>query len=319
MIRYQSNARPLRLVLAANGIFSLLTGIACLVAADGISALLFTQLFTLLGMSSATVIFELGIGLLAFAAFVLWTASQANISRGRAKLITAMDIGWVLASIDLLIFLPGLWTSAGAWIVGGVAAIVALFAIEQVFGLSVLYQGRHEVEAETDGRRLTLSATGFTKASPDRVWQVMSHHEAYADVADNLSKVEVLRGSGPDTERRCTDTNGRSWNETCTLWEEGRAFAFRVHTEAADYPYPIAQLTGTWSLAPVPGGTQITMVFKVTARSGLLNGLMFRFMAAPFSKVCDRLLVNWIAVMEGSAGSIRPELIQNSEKDAVPA
>ncbi|MCP4314755.1 MAG: SRPBCC family protein [Hyphomicrobiales bacterium] len=316
MIRFQSNARPLRAALSANGVFSLLSGGICIADSDTIAGLLFAQPFSLLGFSSQMLFFELGIGLLAFGAFVLWTALQRTISRGRAKIITIMDAGWVLASLDLLFFMSGLWTTTGTWIVGGTAAIIGTFAAEQLFGLAVLYQGQNEVKAKTDGRRLTLTATAITSASPERVWQVMSHHEAYADVADNLSKVEVLRGTGADTERRCTDTKGKSWNETCTLWEEGRAYAFRVHTDAPDYPYPIAQLNGKWLLDPVPGGTRITMIFKVTGKSGLLNGLIFRLMAAPFSSVCDRLLTNWIAVMEDTAASDQVDQIAQSGYDA---
>lgn len=320
MTEYQSNAQSLRAALTANGVFSLLSGIVCVAAPGTVADLLFASPFTLLGLSAQTVVFELGIGLLLFAALVFWTAFQSRISRGRAKLITVMDAGWVLASLDLLIFLSALFTTAGVWIVGGVAAIVGVFALEQIYGLMVLYQGRNSVEAKTEGRRLTLTATAVTNATPERVWQVMSHHEAYADVADNIAKVEVLSGAGADTERKCTDNKGNSWTETCTLWEEGRAYAFRVHTDAPDYPYPIAQLNGKWSLEPLAEGTRITMVFKVTGKTGLLNGLIFRLMAAPFSAVCDRLLSNWIAVMEGSAASPgETRLPRSGRKAAMPA
>jgi hypothetical protein len=320
MIKHQSNARLLRLALGANGIFSLLTGGACLMAPSAIASLIFVASPSLFGLSSSTLVVELGLGLMGFGALVLWTASQPQLHRGRAKLITFMDAGWVLGSIGLLALTSDIWTPAGFAIVSIVAIAVALFALDQALGLVLLYQGVNEVEIERQGKRMTLTATGVTAASPQRVWQVMSHQEAYADVADNLSRVEIIAGTGPDYERRCFDNDGRSWNETCTLWDEGRAFAFRVHTEAPDYPYPIAQLSGEWSLSPVAGATQIRMRFKVTAKSGLLNSLLFRLMAAPFSTISDRLLVRWIAIMEGRASPARPELhLQGDGSSAQPA
>ena len=145
----------------------------------------------------------------------------------------------------------------------------------------------------------------------------MTGHEGYAAVAYNLSKVEVLDGSGLDLERRCFDTSGRSWTESCTLWDEGRAFAFRVHTEASDYPYPIARLGGEWSLAAETGGTRIRMRFEISPKDGFLNGLLLRLMVGPFARVCDRLLVNWIAVMEDQAGPSLGELPRRTAADIV--
>ncbi|MCR9139285.1 MAG: SRPBCC family protein [Alphaproteobacteria bacterium] len=308
MSMHQSNARPLRLALSANGIFSLLTGASCVLAPMAIVSLVFAHPPVLFGIAAPTLITELGIGLLAFAALVFWTAGQSTVHRGRAKLITLLDIGWVLISAILLIAAPGLWTSSGVAIVIVVAVIVAAFALEQAFGLHLLYQGKSDVDAIRRGNQLALTAKAVTQASPERVWQVMSHQEAYADVADNISKVEVTKGSGSSLERRCYDNDGKSWNESCTLWDEGRAFAFRVHTEAPDYPYPISALSGEWSLSPVPDGTQIQMTFHVTAKSGLINALMFRLMAAPFSVICDRLLQRWIEIMEGTARPAHDDL-----------
>lgn len=308
MSMHQSNARLLRLSLAANGLFSLLTGAVCVLAPTAIASLVFAIPPAVFGLSAATLVTELGIALLVFAGLVLWTASQALIHRGRAKLITILDAGWVLGSAGLLVTFPQLWTSTGLFTVAIIAIAVALFALDQALGLMLLYQGKSDVSAKRNGNQLTVTARAVTRASSDRVWQVMSHQEAYADVADNISKVQVTAGSGPDLERRCFDNDGKSWDETCIMWDEGRAFAFRVHTEAPDYPYPIAGLTGEWSLSPVVDGTQVQMTFNVTAKPGLLNGILFRLMAAPFAAICDRLLVRWIAIMEGTTSPTRMDL-----------
>ncbi|MCY6381157.1 SRPBCC family protein [Hoeflea prorocentri] len=298
MTRYQSNARPVRLALAANGVFSLLSGAACLLAPGAIATLVLSEPDAALRLAAPVLVMELGIGLILFAGLVFWAASRPMIGRKTVWTITVLDGLWVLASIDLMIFMPDLFSTAGFWAVSGIAVLVAVFAIEQAIGLSVLYQGSNRVEARFTGRKLHMTATGTTKAAPDRVWSVMSDQEAYADVADNISRVEVLSGAGADLRRRCYDKKGRGWNETCTMWEQGKGFAFRVHTEAEDYPYPFAELSGVWTLSPVTGGTEIRMVFDVTAKPGFLNGLMLKMAAGPFSTICDRLIVNWIATME---------------------
>ncbi len=301
MIRHQSNDSLLRNALTANGLFSAVTGAACILTPHAIAEFVFDRQFELLGMAPKDVIMALGFGLFLFAAFVLWTARQQLLHVGRAKSITTMDLGWVLGTGVLLFVASGLFSGLGLVTLLVIAAIVLLFAIEQFIGVATLYQGQHAVSTMSQEGTLTLTATATTDATPERAWQVMSDHERYADVADNLSKVEVVSGSGVGMVRRCWDTNGKSWSETCTIWEEGRAFSFRVHTDAKDYPYPIAKLSGDWALSREAEGTRIQLTFRITGKSGFGNRMLLKAMVIPFSTICDRLLSNWIAVMEGTA------------------
>ena len=295
---YQTNETLLRHALTGNGWFSGVSGLACLFASEPIAKFLFAKDFSLLGLSPSNIIIEVGIGLLVFAGLVFFTARQTMLSLSRAKFISILDMLWVGGSAILLVVYSEYFSSGGFAAVLVVAAIVFIFAIDQLLGVVLTYQGESEVSASTQGDRLTLRASRFTKASPERVWEVMSHQESYADVAENISKVEVLQGKGEGMIRKCYDHKGESWQETCSRWDEGRAFAFRVHTEAKDYPYPIAQLAGEWSLSPCPQGTQIMMVFQVQAKPGLVNRLLFNMMAAPFAGICDRLLSKWVHIME---------------------
>lgn len=296
---HQANDAPLRRVLLANALFSAISGLACLVAAQGIADALFATDFSLLGLSPSETIFELGIGLLAFAMLVAFVAKRSLLGRGWAKLVIAADLLWILDSAILLAVYSGHFTPFGFEIVLIITVIVALFALGQSVGLALLYQGESDIRVARSGDRTTLTASLTTAAPAERVWQVMSDQERYADVADNISQVEILEGQGAGMIRRCRDNDGKAWTETCTLWDEGHAFAFRVHTEAADYPYPIAGLAGTWSLTSDGPGTRITMTFDIQAKPGLVNGLLFRLTAAPFAKICDRLLHKWVRIMDG--------------------
>ncbi len=296
---HQANDTPLRWVLLANAAVSAVSGLACLLAADPVASSLFAPGESLFGWSAAGLVFELGILLLAFAGCVALIATRRLLRRGWVWAVIAADILWVLDSGLLLALFPEVLTPAGFWIVAACAGLVALFAIDQAVGLALLYQGPSRITVTRSGDRMTLTAGITTSAVPARVWQVMSDQEGYADVADNIGAVEIVEGRGAGMVRQCSDTDGKSWRETCTLWDEGRAFAFRVHTDAADYPYPIAELAGTWSLAAIDHGrTEIRMDFEIRAKPGLAKGLLFRLMAAPFAKICDRLLQRWVGIME---------------------
>ena len=304
MYLHQANDKPLRWILLANAGVSALSALACLLAAEAVASTVFAPGLSLLGLSAAELVFELGILLLAFAGGVALIATRRRLRRGWVWAVIAADVLWVLDSGLLLVLFPEVLTPTGFWIVAASAGIVALFAIDQAIGLAMLYQGESAITVTRSGDRMTMTAAITTSATPARVWQVMSDQEGYADVADNISRVEVVEGRGKGMIRQCSDTAGKSWRETCTLWDEGRAFAFRVHSEAPDYPYPIAELSGTWSLAPVEHGrTEIRMDFEIRAKPGMVNRLLFQMMAAPFAKICDRLLQRWVEIMDGKAGA----------------
>lgn len=145
--------------------------------------------------------------------------------------------------------------------------------------------------------RLHKTASRIVPVSPEAAWKVMTDHQGYAEVADNLSRVEVVSGHGLGMCRRCYDTRGQGWSETCTLWDEGRAYAFSVDTQAPDYPYPLRELSGVWRVEPADGGSRVTLEFVARARWGVLGQLMLRLLARPAERICLRLLERWEAVM----------------------
>lgn len=132
----------------------------------------------------------------------------------------------------------------------------------------------------------------LVNAPKDIVWEVISDVEAYAEVAPNLSKAVILSGQGEGMSRRCWDTKGGSWQEQCTLWEEGKRYTMQVDTR--DYPYPFTEMQGTWGLEEQANGTLITMEFDFTPKFGVVGDLMVRVgMKRSFQKVCSELLDNW--------------------------
>ena len=139
-------------------------------------------------------------------------------------------------------------------------------------------------------------------APEEVVWRVMNDHPGYATVADNISKVEVVKGDGMGMQRKCYGPNGESWLETCNLYEHGRAYGFRVHTDADDYPYPISDLRGEWSLERNGAGSTFTIKIKAAVKGNFLVRAMFKMAAKrQFKVVLMDLADAWAVRMEREA------------------
>ena len=168
---------------------------------------------------------------------------------------------------------------------------------------------RVDITSWVEDGKLHKTAFRIVPVSPAVAWQVMADHVGYADVASNLSKVEVVSGHGLGMCRRCYDTKGRGWNETCTLWDEGRSYAFTVQTNAPDYPYPLTELKGIWRVEPVEQGSKVSLEFIARAKWGFLGRLMLHLLIGFAERICRRLLERWEVVMLATAHSV-PELGQ---------
>ena len=142
----------------------------------------------------------------------------------------------------------------------------------------------------------TFSVDRFIKNAPaDLVWDVISDVERYAEYAPNLSRAEKT-SEGPTPSRRCYDTQGRGWNEACVLWREGEVYSYLVDTAAEDYPFPFAQLKGTWRMSPEADGVTITMRFDYTPKAPPpLGWLMHLGMKRNARPLAEKLLDNWQA------------------------
>ena len=119
----------LRRVLYANSAFSIVSGLIFMLAPAGVADFL-----GLLGMAGSTFIAVIGIGILLFAAFVLYTATRERIKPRLAMSIIVMDSAWVLGSAVLLLTGALPLTTAGNWAVLIVADAVSVFAIIEYIG-----------------------------------------------------------------------------------------------------------------------------------------------------------------------------------------
>ena len=118
----------LKRTLLVNGIATAMTGLLALLGSPWLPAVL--------GPTSPLLLAVIGLGLLGFAAVLLVQARRPRIARRMAWAIAVMDIAWVLGS--LAVVEVGVLTTLGNLIVAAVAAVVLVFAILEVRGISAL-------------------------------------------------------------------------------------------------------------------------------------------------------------------------------------
>lgn len=107
----------------------------------------------------------------------------------------------------------------------------------------------------------THQSTRLVKAPKEIVWPVIADVQNYHKYATGLTHVAILSGSGKGMVRSCSDS-ASTWTEICTIWEEGKTYAFEVNMESG-FPFPFRKFSGTWSLHEQPNNkTQILISFQ---------------------------------------------------------
>jgi len=121
----------LRRALLSNSAFSALSGVVMIAAA--------TPLSKLMGIPQTWIMAALGFGLLVFAAEVFRHARGRRVGGPETRCIIALDIGWVILSVALIVALRDLLSAEARGLIAIVAIAVAGFATAQYLGL----KGQH--------------------------------------------------------------------------------------------------------------------------------------------------------------------------------
>lgn len=297
--RYQYNGKLLRVALLSNAAFSFICGLMALLKSAAVASHLFAVDGLPPGVPAGMAVLALGVGLLLFAGLVAFTGAARVVAIKGALAITVADALWVISSIGLLVFAADLFTEAGAWTVGIVALAVFLFGLGQAIGLAVFYEGESSIKVARKGRSRRVKVTRQVSASQKTAWEIVTDHESYSDVADNISRVEVLEGDSAGMRRKCTGAQGESWTEVAHVWEEGRRYGFRIDTTAPDYPYPLERLEAIWTVEEIkPNATNVSIEFDVTPLRTLKGWMFISVSMIMFPRLLDRLLGKWKTRME---------------------
>lgn len=124
---FSDHSHFLRQALRGNALFSGISGLTSLLAANSLSR------FT--GIEQTAVFPTLALILLPYGLLLFWATGQPVLNRKLAQTAVALDILWVLGSIVLLLSDSLPLTLAGKWTIALLAEAVATFAILQTIGL----------------------------------------------------------------------------------------------------------------------------------------------------------------------------------------
>ncbi|MBV1911806.1 MAG: hypothetical protein KUG78_21110 [Kangiellaceae bacterium] len=301
------NSKLARTTLLLNAAFSILCGVLFIIFPEEISEQLFVNIETW----SNELIFWIGVGLVLFSLDVFIVATNAYLQKKQVMRIILADIGWVVVSILVYIFDRHYFTSTGIYLLDGVALIVTLFAISQYIGAKRIkpLQSKIKINIEIVDEKIIASVSQKTQAPTAIVWNIMTDHAKYWEVASNLSKSEIISGQGLGMVRRCYGPKGENWLETCNEYSEGQSYSFDIHTEAADYPYPFSKLKGVWSVKSLTSQTQganqseFSIFIEVTPKGGYITKHLF-YLASKrkFTGVLVELANAWCKKMELKVG-----------------
>lgn len=131
--------------------------------------------------------------------------------------------------------------------------------------------------------RMTLEVERDIDVPAEVIWPIVSDLDGYADHVGGLAETTVVSGSRDGARRRCVDTRGRDWEETCVLWEEGRRYA--VEVDVSTYPAELRGMfrsfQGTWEVTPrSSGGSTIRLRFDGDVRGGRVGAALANRMAS---------------------------------------
>lgn len=125
MAKCSEESTFLRRSLQANGLFSVASGLAMIIACK--------PLANLVGLSHPLILVGIGVSLLAFAAELFRNSRRVSVNERDAMMAIILDFGWVVGSVVVISI--GVLTATGNWTVAIVADLVFVLAILQTVGL----------------------------------------------------------------------------------------------------------------------------------------------------------------------------------------
>lgn len=272
------SARPLRLALSFNLVFSASCGLAVLLAGPA-------AVGAALGPFPGWLMTGLGVGLIGFAALIgvaLWRLRVAW-----ALVISGLDLLWVISTLPL-VAIPRFLTGDGQLVVAGVAAVVALACILQLVGLRAMLR---DPDRAPNTFRHCVRLT--SRAAPDTLWPVIRDLGAISRYSAALTSSRLDGGdrAAPGVVRVCTNPTGQTWSEeVVSIDDDARSLVLRFRTEATDFPLPFAAMSGGWSVEGTRAGSIVDIWWTVRPENRRVGWMLFAAMAIQLDRDMPRVV-----------------------------
>jgi hypothetical protein len=280
---------PLRFALSANAVFSLGCAVLMLLQSSLVG--------DWLGIQVPLVLEAIGVGLVAFAAGLIYLITRQRLATWLAILVSFADFMWVAGSFALVWVFPRLLSPTGKVLVLEVAAGVFLFGAWQIWAAGRAHRTAHDGEYRH-------CIVVDTNAPVEGMWRVVGSIGEIKNYMPLLKNSIILDGKAPGVGavRTCETHAGQRWSEECTAFNPGHSFEVRFRTEDGDFPLPVATMRGGWEVAPSGAGARVTVWWELKPTSRLLAPLflpLFAFqMDRDFKGIIERMTV---AALGGNA------------------
>jgi hypothetical protein len=274
------DARLLRTTLRVNALFSAASGALAIPATEHVARSLSLPEWA---------ITELGLVLMGYGVALALLSFRRRVASAWVVAAVLLDLVWVAGSGVFL----ALREVQEPLLVAAPALVVLGFAMVQLEGLR---------RATFSGKSGHFTLDRLVHADSARAWAVISDVARFADVAGTLHRTEVVSGAGVGMVRKCEDTNGACWLETCQRWEPGKAYAFEVDTTAPSYPLPLRTMRGDFEVDQVDDAhSSIRIRFSFTARGGwIAEALLGLTFALRGDTIFGDILARWAARIEST-------------------
>ncbi len=271
---------PLRLALAANAVFSLSSALFMIFRPALVGEWL--------GIQAPLILQLVGIGLVIFAAELIYQATRQRVTTWRALLASVADFSWVAGTIVLLISFPQLFSSFGNGLVLAVAGVVLGFGAWQLWAAG----HAHKTGKNGEYRHCIIVETN---APAEKMWRVVGNIGDIKNYMPSLKRSIVLDGKTPSVGavRACEDRTGKQWSEECTEFNPGHSFAVRFLSQAPNFPFPAKTMRGGWEVTPSNAGSQVMVWWELTPKSKLFAPIILPLLAfqadRDFPKIVQRM------------------------------
>jgi len=106
------------------------------------------------------------------------------------------------------------------------------------------------------------------------VWDLVRDLERIGEFSPSIQSVEVT-GDQAEARRTCANRSGQRWSEDVIEWDDhARALTLRFDAEAPDFPLPLKEMYGGWTIESAGDHADVTVWYEYTVPGGLLGEIV---------------------------------------------
>jgi len=131
------------------------------------------------------------------------------------------------------------------------------------------------------------------KAHADVIWNVITDHEAFTEIAPDIYKVDNVSGEKVGLVRQLHHKSGRTWEEKCTAWEDKHFYTMQIDTTS--YPLPVKKMLRTCSMEEGPKNVLVNLKYDYVPNYRLFGRFMDKHHIRPILKLYSNQFMDNLA------------------------